>query len=467
MSTFFIYNKRIKELDLSFYLNHHDDLVAAFGADLKQAYNHYLNFGYWENRSINSSDILNFYSAYKHHIQKNKKFILIFHHAMHGGSDEYVKSLMNLLSNDYNFIIMTYGYNKCFWKFVFPQKDFTFIYSSNDIDFLKQLNIEYLFVNHLINNNHNIVLNVIEMIKKPMLCIIHDYYYLSDDMTYFKESRNKQNQEKIDSIISKCQTIFVPSATVGGIMYKYLRDLGIKNIQHLPHEKYHVETKIPFIINKNNGDINRDVNNGSRKKLIIGFVGVPAYHKGLAIIQEIDKNKQLWTTDKYEFDFLIIGPNTDLVNIRSTGKYDGDSGFHKTIEQFNPDILCVASICEETYCYTFTLAMTTGKPLIVLNNLIFQERGQNLNGIIFFPKDITGIGFLNQLSITEYPTKVSKLLITEKMNPDYSRYFKSNHNEISNTEYLILLKLLFNWNRLKAYHPQYVHLDESELFAML
>lgn len=422
-----MYNK----IDYNFYLKYHKDLHDVFGDNIDAAKQHYKNNGIVENRVLYNTQICDFYNALK--LNNTKPYILIITHNLGGGTQTFLDRLIKLLINHYNIIIQTRikDDDRMVYKFVFKNYEH---YYYGDLD-MKKLCISLIIVNHCITFGYDYVHKYVNSLHIPYIIILHDYYLISNNYTLHDDYiRTYEEMIKIKSFLVNSKVNIVPSCTAGGIIFSYYKT-EYKYIQHQILNK--VET----------------INIKYKNKIKIAFVGTINEIKGLSLLLDIDNNYEEWGN----FEFYVIGTSChDFKNIKTTGYYDGDDGFYKYVKELNVDMFCIPSIVEETYNYVLDMCLTTCKPILLPNRIIFQERTFNINGIIYYPIKYNGLQLLNFIKNTKLPDSSDKFEIIHKINPIYVDVINSYHDHLipSDKKLIKLGKKIFNWSGLKQFNTE-------------
>lgn len=110
------------------------------------------------------------------------------------------------------------------------------------------------------------------------------------------------------------------------------------------------------------------VDNNNIKKINIGILGIISHHKGLNILQEIDKiliKKNIKHVNLYIFGY-IANNYTYIKNLVEKGEYKRNE-LPDLIEKNKIDIVFVPSICGETYSRTVQEAILMNIPVAVFN----------------------------------------------------------------------------------------------------
>jgi glycosyltransferase involved in cell wall biosynthesis len=140
---------------------------------------------------------------------------------------------------------------------------------------------------------------------------------------------------------------------------------------------------------------------GTNGKYNIGFVGVMVPHKGSNILEELIKKVK-----GTNINIHLFGPSEiDKIKKNTRNyKYHGPYKRKDLLDLFrknNIDLICMFSVCPETYSYTLTEVVACGIPVVALNIGAVGERVKEM-----------GSGWLikNGTSSTEILDKIKQVL---------------------------------------------------------
>lgn len=115
----------------------------------------------------------------------------------------------------------------------------------------------------------------------------------------------------------------------------------------------------------------------SRKARRFALLGVLAEHKGLSYVESVLIEAEC---KKLAIEFVLIGYPQRSLNSKlfsQTGAYR-DEDLQALIEQFDPDAILFPAQCPETYSYTLSAAIRSGRPLVVSDLGALPERVRDL-----------------------------------------------------------------------------------------
>lgn len=129
----------------------------------------------------------------------------------------------------------------------------------------------------------------------------------------------------------------------------------------------------------------------------IAILGVLASHKGLSLIEDalalIEKNE-------LPIEFALIGyPERAISGSKAytqTGPYT-DSELPAIIEKIDPDAILFPAQWPETYSYTLTTAILSGRPIVVANLGSLPERIKDISNAFVYPYEYTAVELVEYL----------------------------------------------------------------------
>lgn len=312
--------------------------------------------------------------------------ILIICHNMKGGTEKYVRDIIELTKSTYldqnlefDFIRIkksnsestSLTFNNINYKLV--KKSPTFLSKSYDIIHIHYFNepafILYNFIVDLLNSTH-----------PKFIITLHDYHLIVNDETNdyhltvynsnpkFLDSikmNNKYSVDKYSYLLSKADLILTGSSVLK-IIYNYVFDLSDDKIKIVQHPEPIYFTSI-------------DQSKLNFNKLNICLIGSISITKGSYIAQDMSllfkNNVQLYHIG-YGYNYNIKKKN----NIISLGNYSNEYDFKQMLIQNNINLLWFPAYRHESYCYTLTLAMNTSLPILALDSGTFNERLSGYQG---------------------------------------------------------------------------------------
>ncbi|MDR5588257.1 glycosyltransferase [Clostridium aquiflavi] len=323
-----------------------------------------------------------------------------------GGTEFHVKDLVDniKLFNSYvmivkdNTIKIHAFIDERILKFSYQLSDVidTFNFSSNSYieklnEIIDYFNIDVVHIQHLKTHTFDVV----DIAKKkdiPVFLTIHDFYLncpninlLYFNKTYCINNRSKENcisciknnygydgyflgvwNEKVYEMLKRIDKIFAPSNAAKKIFEQYYIDkygkieFEIKVIEHGIDEKK--ELKRNYLDNKDD-------------KFKIAFVGGLSRTKGSKLIHDIIKNNKNKNVEWHLFG--NIGDQRlnllDKKEVIKHGRYNRNE-IEKILNENNINLICIFSICPETYSYTLSESIIANIPILVTDIGALGER---------------------------------------------------------------------------------------------
>lgn len=167
-------------------------------------------------------------------------------------------------------------------------------------------------------------------------------------------------RENFAAALQLCDTIFSPSATAEKVILNAYPQLKEK-MQVLPHGVTLPNTKY------------RPEPDG--KVLHVAFVGNVSKFKGSDMIYDL-----ICKADPKKYQWSLLGGSAEakLFFLKQSNYYKSDwyprKKLPELIEKRKIDVVCLPSICSETYCYTLTEAAACGVPCVVSDVGALGER---------------------------------------------------------------------------------------------
>lgn len=308
------------------------------------------------------SEKYNYFYEKKYH-----KTILNFSHKG-GGTEKYMKDLKYLFPL-YN--IIDINIKDINMKDTNNIQELEKKYSSIPISFI---HINSFYQSSLLTNYDSFFKNQFKTIRK--IITIHDYQWLYPEdpniLTYLfsKDSINPENIKRLDYLFSICNYIIFPSYNILK-NYNCVIDMGKYNnkLQVIFHNdliNYHQNLHIPMI----------------QKKINIAYIGHFIHFKGSEIFQRIFKKYAYY--QNYEIHYHVFG----YLSYKEEKNKIKHNQFHyhhsyeeneliSLLDENNIHGVSHLSLFEESYCYSLTHSINSGRPILFLNHGAFTERLKN------------------------------------------------------------------------------------------
>lgn len=280
----------------------------------------------------------------------------------------------------------------------------------------------------------------------PIVVTLHDYYYVCPTIKLLDTNNeyciNNTNEIKCreclskkcgisertpylavwrrecEQVLRKAQTVIVPSKATKEIVLRYypcLRD----NLQVIQH---------------GSEQIGRQKITHEHEGFRVAFVGGISKEKGSLVSSELVKSSSddiaWYLFGKYGYNELSCIKRKNFIK---TGEYQREE-LPGLLEKYEIDLVCILSICPETFCYTLSEAVACGIPVITTDIGALKERMEQLNCGWIVPyqstaKDIMAI--INRIKGKgdEYQTKLkqaenAKIQTVEDMCLEYKEIYE-------------------------------------------
>ena len=250
-------------------------------------------------------------------------------------------------------------------------------------EFLKSCDVDRIHVHHLMGSK-DLLMKFLVKVGIPFDLTIHDYYLicprasLSLDGEYCGEPSNVDECFKCLSVqpipdsqdivtwrfdnlwlLQSAERVICPSHDVAKRIGNYYSG---DNIIVVPHEVIEPTSKIEY----------RKIHKSD--KLHIAIMGWLAPHKGLYLIKDAIG---IIEEESLPIQITLIGSSlgklVDSTCYRELGPYE-DEDLESIIASLNPHILWLPSTVPETFSYTLSAAMRTGRPIFASNLGAYGER---------------------------------------------------------------------------------------------
>jgi len=375
--------------------------------------------------------------------------IMIICHNMRGGTEKYVRDVIELnktsLKEKYpdriiNFDILRIkkSYSDCTY-FLFNNINQKITKTSKNIfsdKIYDVVHIHYFNEPAFLIYDHLMEIISDQKLRPKVIITLHDYHFIVNDekneyhLTIFNSNILSLDELKLseNNIIpySKYRLLFneanliVTGSYILKKIYNHVFDLNNDLIKVVPHPE-----KIYF------QEINRklDFNN-----LNIGIIGAISVSKGSHIIQEMG-NIIIKKTIPWKIFHIGSGFNTYPGipnNIHSIGPYSSEIELRELLIKHNINLLWFPAFRHESFCYTLTLAMQSGLPIIAFDSGTFKERLYNYKSPYFihlYRYNCTDLfndiyHFWTQLKSNKYIHDITKKTNYDSL--DYSKIYDIN-----------------------------------------
>jgi GT2 family glycosyltransferase/glycosyltransferase involved in cell wall biosynthesis len=203
---------------------------------------------------------------------------------------------------------------------------------------------------------------------------------LSKDQKFNQETDILWWRAKSSSLLNGAENVYCPSKDTASRITNYFPSAPVKVV---PHEE--ISLPLPRYANT------------ARNIRRICILGTLAEHKGLSVVESLLKVVQ---EKNLLLEFTLIGhserPLKKSQYFSHTGPYN-DKDLATLIEQFDPDAIFFPAQCPETYSYTLSEAIRSGRPILVANIGALPERVENLPNGYIFPHNLSVLELANYL----------------------------------------------------------------------
>ena len=324
----------------------------------------------------------------KRNFYSSTESVLILNHSLGGGATSYVERKIGAESIHKDFVLMELLPDFISLKLTLyllgEKSEVYFNFKQLDSYFIKKLteclNINHIFINHLLGYPLEIIFDMIKKAGLPYTFFIHDFYCVCPRYNLCNENYVYCNGEKDVATCNKClshhsgceniaewrnlfrsllleaDAVIAPSQNTSNIIGGYYDDVAITVIEH----------DIPTHIRKT---YSKDfIGNKVFNISVLGAIGIEKGSKILyELVNEIRKRK-------LPIKITVIG-YTDLHGekyvsknrmFEVTGRYDNKS-VSTLLSDYRTNLVMIPSICPETYSYTVSEAIYSGYKVIAFD----------------------------------------------------------------------------------------------------
>jgi glycosyltransferase involved in cell wall biosynthesis len=318
----------------------------------------------------------------------DKKKILFISHSLGGGTQKHCEDLADYIKDSAHIINLNIHANDIVdLSFKIDDYKFTISLDINEslfflCDFLKSCGLDRVHIHHLMGSGESFM-RFLRNLDIPFDLTIHDYYIVCPRANFSRngsycgepseaeECFNCLSQEPLAEtqdiltwrfnrlwILQAAIRVICPSNDVAARISKYYSG---DNIFVVPHEEI---SSIPIIKFKKNNP----------NKLHLAIIGWLFPHKGLNLIRDIIKHIE---SESLPILITLIGSsNGSLSNsmcYNELGPYK-EVELNRILKSVSADMFLLPSTVPETFSYTLSHAMRTGKPIIASKIGAYVER---------------------------------------------------------------------------------------------
>ena len=302
-----------------------------------------------------------------------------------GGTTLHAYDIINTTKNKYNYFVLSVSNNMYILNTYIDGKSkvynlgvkcVTYGFDKYNISYKKMLQkiidvlkIDVIHIHHLLGHTYDIlnVLNNNNKIKK--IITIHDYFLACPQINLLYKSTRYCEKERLNKckkcvnknidvkvrnnivqqLLKVCDDVIIPNASLEKELKTFFKDVNYEVIEHgIDIKKYQMKSK-----NKN-------------EKFNVAFVGVLEILKGSNLVKQIIKNN---TNNKIMYHFWGTTSDDFFKHDRKNYNYHGEYKRQEICKILNGkvDLICLLTICPETYCYTLSEAIYSGIPILGIN----------------------------------------------------------------------------------------------------
>lgn len=162
-----------------------------------------------------------------------------------------------------------------------------------------------------------------------------------------------ERRRSYEAFLNKAQAVEFPSAAARDTL---LRFFALPNTEVVPHDE-------PFVTGQ------RAMRRNSDGRIRIASIGAIGVHKGSDLILALARDA---ATRELPIDYSIIGySDQDLAmvgaGVKVTGVYASEEEVIAHLDDIQPDLVFIASVWPETFCYTLSIPMAIHLPFLVFD----------------------------------------------------------------------------------------------------
>lgn len=334
-----------------------------------------------------------------------KPVTLMITHALGGGTDRHIRELSEKLTSTGEKVLLLRPAGQMNEPFVNLES-----FSVNDrlkvclstadmpllVKVLESFGISRIHIHHT-NGLPFPAEELVRLSGLPFAVTIHDYYFIcpprinmirpgkgfcgkptAEDCRHCLATKPKviginitRWRSGFESLLKRAEKVYCPSHDCSARIRDFFP--GIDPVV-VPHEELRLPPPVKF------------TSTGNKKRFAI--LGVLNDHKGYGLVKEMLKKID---HEDLPIEFYLIGYTVKPLRSRSftqTGPYEDDQ-LYRLIEAHNPDAILFPARWPETYSYTLSEALLTGRPVIVPDIGAFPERVESVSNAFVFPHDIS------------------------------------------------------------------------------
>lgn len=268
---------------------------------------------------------------------------------------------------------------------------------------LQRFGISKIHIHHTLGFDFSVT-GLVRLINVPCDLTIHDYFSVCPRFNMFRPGKGFCGTPSVEecitclgtepkitdvdivrwrkgfeSLFNQAANVYCPSQDCASRISAFF---PAAHLTVVPHEQLSLPSAV--------------VKSSLNKKRRFAILGVLNDHKGYQLVKEmlleIDRKK-------IAVEFILIGyPDKPLKSksLEQTGPYK-DRDLMKLIEKFNPDAILFPVRWPETYCFTLSTAMLTGRTVIVPDLGALPGRVKGFPNGFIFPSAISSTDLIDYL----------------------------------------------------------------------
>lgn len=313
--------------------------------------------------------------------------ILIICHNMGGGTEKYIRDIINITNNKLNNlnidIIRIKESNSDHTKILFNNIDYLLIDKYDSL--IKSNYYHFIHINYFNEPAfilYDIVLNLFNSDHKPKLIItLHDYHFIINNkyedyhlniynssiehLTIIKNDLTNLLKFKKFKLLFETANLIITGSSLLKNIYNFIFDLSNDLIKVVEHPE-----KIYF----------NPITVSNYNSLNICVIGAISIGKGSHIVQDMSvyiKDKNVPWTINHIGAGINLKKNSHYINL--LGSYNSELHLKTLLIEHNINLLWYPAYRHESYCYTLSLGIQTGLPIIAYNTGTFKDRLSSYN----------------------------------------------------------------------------------------
>ena len=434
-------------------------------------------------------------------MQDNRENILYLIHDWHdvknhvGGTTLHTYDLIQNLRKKYNIHVLApeKGMYQLFSYYAetetvmsFPKQeimtDFCFYQSDYKQMILKIID---LFSIHIIHVQHmkNHFFDIADVVKQKELTLyitLHDFYCVCPIINKLycqKEYCGDPSIEKCNHCLEQCTSLHNGMAKSWRKAWLELLLSADKIFCPSESARKEIQLTYPSIsidVIEHGSDLEKQdpYSSLNKKSKNIAFIGAIGEHKGKKIIDELIRRSRKTKNHYHLFGILADNKWKNQKYFTNHGKYTRKQ-LPKLLKENDIQLVCIFSICPETYCYTLTEAIACGVPVLATNLGALGERVEKDHLGWVIPVNITAKEIENKISeifnnpkdYKEKQKNIKKyhLISTKMMSEQYKKYY-DQEKRATNYQKDQIYKILRNEGN---YHNQVNYYNYAWVFDTL